>query len=658
MRRELLIGLILIATTMTVFWQVKNDQFIDLDDHLYVTTNAHVRTGLSVRNVAWAFTTTHAANWHPLTWLSHMVDCQIFGLNAGRHHLTSALIHSANSTLLFLVLTWMTGALWRSALVAALFALHPLHVESVAWISERKDVLSTLFWMLTMWAYLSYVKRPAPGRYLLSLFTFACGLMAKPMLVTLPFVLLLLDYWPLERFQHGHASGDINTANQGSAVSEERRWSAFHLIWEKIPFFALTAASSITTFFAQRSEGAVRSIEQFPLKIRIANAFLSYVRYIGKTIWPQGLAVFYPHPGEALPMGHAVAAGMLLVGITIMVIRARRRYPYLAVGWCWYLGTLVPVIGLVQAGGQALADRYTYVPLIGLFIILAWGVSEFWAKWHQVRILVPIVATLVVLASGVGSWCQLHYWQNSVRLFEHTLQVTTNNSLIHNNLGNVFSEQGRFDEAIGHFNQALEIRPNHPDTHMNLAVALTRQGRFDEAMGHFNQALEIRPNHPDTHMNLAVALMRQGRFEEAVVHFSKALELRPNDPTTHLNLAVALVHLGRVEPAIAHYAKTIELDPNHAIAHNNLGNAFALQGKVDEAASEFSRALEINPNYSEAHNNLGVILARQGKLDQAVAHFSAALRINPAYEQARINLGIALQEKERNNTQPRLNTTP
>jgi len=624
MRRELLIILVLVAATTTVFWQVRHYDFIDFDDDVYVWTNPHVRAGLNSESLRWAFTATEESNWHPLTWLSHLIDCQLFGVNPGRHHLTSTFMHTANAALLFLVLTSMTGAIWRSAFVAALFALHPLHIESVAWISERKDVLSTLFWMLTMMAYLGYVRHPGPGRYLLSLFTFACGLMAKPMLVTLPFVLLLLDYWPLERFQPGQVSGEVIAAARGPAVSEKRQWSAFHLLWEKIPFFALTTASSLITFVVQRSEGAVKSIEQFPLKIRIANAFLSYVSYIGKMIWPLGLALLYPHAGENLPMWQAVGAGILLGGLTIMVIRAVQRYPYLAVGWFWYLGTLVPVIGLVQVGGQAMADRYTYVPLIGLFISVAWGVSEFWSKWHQERILLPIVATLVVSALGLGSWWQLHYWQNSVTLFEHTLRVTTNNSMIHNNLGNVLTEQGRFAEAIVHFNEALEIRPNHPDTHMNLAVALTRQGRF----------------------------------EEAIAHFSKALEIRPNHANTHLNLAVALVHLGKVEQAIAHYTKTIELDPNHAVAHNNLGNALALQGRPDEAVTEFSRALEINPNYAEAHNNLGVVMARRGNLDEAIAHFSQALRIKSDYDQARINLGIALQEKRRSNIQPSSSITP
>jgi Flp pilus assembly protein TadD len=581
MRRKLLVSLVLVAATITVFWQVRHYEFIDFDDDLYVWANPNVTAGLSGRSLVWAFTATEGGNWHPLTWMSHMLDWQIYGMNPGGHHFTSVLFHVANSVLLLLVMTRMTGALWRSAFVAALFALHPLHVESVAWVAERKDVLSTLFWMLTMWTYVRYAERPSRKKYLLILVAFALGLMAKPMLVTLPFVFLLLDYWPLERFQFGQTGVDVNISAHGETVAKKRQCCARSLIWEKIPFFALSAVSSIIALLVQSSEGAVKSTEQFPLKIRIGNAFLSYLTYIGKMVSPQGLAVLYPHAGENLPKWQAVGAGVLLVGVTMAVIRAARRYPYLAVGWFWYLGTLVPVIGLVQVGGQALADRYTYVPLIGLFVILAWGVSDLCAKLHQVRILVPIAATLVVSALAVGSWRQLHYWQDSVTLFEHTLRVTTNNSLIQNNMG----------------------------------VTLTRQGKFEEAVDHFRKSLEIRPNQASTQVNLAVALVDLGKLEEAVTHYAKALELDPNHAGAHNNLGNALVLEGKLDEAAAEFSRALEINPVYAEAYNNLGVVLARQGKLDEAIAHFSQALKINPSYEQARINLGTALHEKGQRD-------------------------------------------
>ncbi|NIQ87873.1 MAG: hypothetical protein GWN93_01765, partial [Deltaproteobacteria bacterium] len=405
-----------------------------------------VHKGLTRESFIWAFTTTDEANWHPLTWLSHMVDCQLYGLNPAGHHLTNVLLHSASTVLLFLILLGMTGSRWRSALVAALFALHPLHVESVAWVAERKDVLSTLFWMLTLWAYLAYTKRPERKRYLLIIVAFTLGLMAKPMLVTLPFVLLLLDYWPLKRIELGQSASGLPAANQPSTIAEKPGAQAFRLLLEKTPLFVLTAASSVVTFVVQKSEGAVGALEVYPLKIRVANALVSYVSYIIKMIWPQNLAVFYPHPGQSLPMWQAVAAGILLVLISIAVIRAGRRQPYLPVGWLWYLGTLVPVIGLVQVGAQAMADRYTYVPLIGLFIMAAWGVPELMKKWHHRRVALVVSAALVLFALMTCARLQLRHWKNSIALLSHAHAVTAKSYLVHNNLGSALNELGKYDE--------------------------------------------------------------------------------------------------------------------------------------------------------------------------------------------------------------------
>ena len=615
MRRELFIGLFLTAATLVVFWQVGNHAFIDVDDGEYVTDNVHVNTGLSWDNITWAFTSTHAANWHPLTWLSHMLDCELFGLNPKGHHLTSVLFHIVNSLLLFLILRWMTGAPWRSGLVAALFALHPLHVESVAWVAERKDVLSTFFLFLTLLSYLWYVERSGFYRYLLIILFFTLGLMAKPMLVTLPFVLLLLDYWPLERIRLGQS--DMTHAGQShpSTVTRKPKAQAFSLLLEKTPLFVLAALSCLVTFLAQRSGGAVGALEMYPFSMRIANGLVSYVHYIIKMIWPQNLAVFYPHPGQSLPMWQAAGAGLLLLVISITVIRLGRRYPYLPVGWLWYIGTLVPVIGLVQVGAQAMADRYTYVPLIGLFLMIAWGVADLLGSWRYGKPALAVAAPLLLSALMVCATFQVSYWKNSLTLFEHTLRVTSHNSQVHNNLGNVLTQKGKLQEAISHYTKALEISPNYAEAHINLGVALTRQGRL----------------------------------KEAIKHYSAALQLKSNSAELHNNLGVALFELGDIPGAIKNYLAAVQLKPDYAEAHNNLGNGLVKLGKLSEAEIHYGKALKLRADYPEAHNNLGVALARQGRLREAIAHFREAVRLAPNFAQARTNLELALQEAGNSN---------
>ncbi|MBW2538391.1 MAG: tetratricopeptide repeat protein, partial [Deltaproteobacteria bacterium] len=474
-RLDILVCLFLAIVTLAVYWQVINYAFV-FDDDLYVAENFHVRRGLTSETVAWAFTTTSIANWHPLTWLSHMLDIQLYGLNPGSHHLTNVLFHIANTLLLFLILTRMTGALWQSAFVAVLFALHPLHVESVAWISERKDVLSTFFWMLTMWSYIRYVELPGVKRYLLILLFFILGLMVKPMLVTLPFVLLLMDYWPLGRFQFSRSGG-------AGPDSQPPSFSLF-LVWEKIPFIVLAAAVSVVAFLVQRSGGAVGSLEIFPIHYRIMNALVSYVSYIGKMIWPFNLALLYPYPGK-LPWWHVSGAFLLLLSISLLSIRNVRRFPWFAVGWLWYLGTLVPVIGLVQIGPQAMADRYTYVPLIGLFIMIAWGIPEIFKKWRYKKEGLVTITVVLLLMLTVISWSQVRYWRNSVTLFKHTLDVTEDNYVIHNNLGFALAEMDRTPEAIWHYSEALRINPRYEKVHNNIGTAFILQGQLERAVEHF-----------------------------------------------------------------------------------------------------------------------------------------------------------------------------
>ncbi len=674
-----LIYVVLVLATFIAFEQVRRSGFV-YDDNQYVTQNPRVYGRITRESVVWAFTSTYAGNWHPLTWLSHMLDCELFGLNPLWHHLTSLLFHIANTLLLFWVLKRMTGAVWRSAFVAAVFALHPLHVESVAWVTERKDVLSGFFCMLTMAAYIRYAERPGIGRFLLVFLVLGLGLMAKPMLVTLPFVLLLLDYWPLGRLQLGQQNEGKALPYSESAKAGYQISTTYRLIGEKIPLFVLVAVSSVITFIAQQSAGAMKLMENVPLNLRIANALISYLSYIGKMIYPGRLAVLYPHPADSLPMWQLVVSFVMLAAITAGVIYVARRR-YLTVGWLWYLGTLVPVIGLVQVGEQALADRYTYLPSIGIFIMVAWGAVELLAKWRYRKMTLGVSEGLLLIALLICTRAQVRYWQNSLTLYEHTLAVTENNYIIHNNYGNALHEKGRLDKAVTHFNEALRIRSDYPDAHVNLGVALVNRGKVDEAITHFKEALRINPNFAGAYSNLGSALTRQGRLDEAIVHFTKALQvkpdfaeahnnygnamrekgqpdeavahfnealrIRPDYQEAHVNLGMVLVSRGKVGEAIAHFTEALRINPNFAGAHSNLGGALALQGKLDEAIAHFTKALQIKPDFADAHNNLGTALARQGKLDEAIAHFKEALRIKPDFADAQKNLAVALAQKNK-----------
>ena len=606
MRRELFIGLFLTVATLVVFWQVLDHDFVGYDDAKYVTDNHYVQAGLTKEGLIWAFTTTHASNWHPLTWLSHMLDCQLYGLNPRGHHLTNVLFHLLNTLLLFLVLQRLTGAFWRSGFVAALFALHPLHVESVAWVAERKDVLSSFFWMFTLWAYARYVERPKFITYLLTLLAFALGLMAKPMLVTLPFVLLLLDYWPLRRmksFQSTSSERAIST--RPSKLNSQ----TLRLVWEKIPFFFLAAASSTVTFLAQIRGGAVTSLEVFPFETRLANALVSYVSYIGKMLWPQDLAVFYPHPGPSLPMWQAAGAGLLLLVISITVIRLGRRYPYLPIGWFWYIGTLVPVVGLVQVGVQAMADRYTYIPLIGLFIIIAWGVRDIAAKWRYQKMVFTLASGALLFTLMICSFIQLHHWQRGTTLFEHALEVTTDNFVVHYNLGNELAAQGKFDEAIAQYSEALRINPAHAEVHYNCGNALARLGKHQDAIWHYQRALQLKPNFAEAHNNLGVTLEQQGRLNEAFVHYSRAIQLNPEYEEAHNNLAGLLAAQGKLDEAIAHYSKALRIKPEHGNARVQLAIAYLRTGQTEKAIQQYRTALHFRPDWPGVLNNLAWIFA-------------------------------------------------
>ncbi len=482
----------LIAATLVVYWQVINFNFINYDDDVYVTRNPFVQAGLTLQSVKWAFTTTHAEFWHPLTWLSHMLDVQLFGMHPGGHHFSSLLLHIANTLLLFLVFAKMTGNVGCSATVAALFALHPLHVESVAWVAERKDVLSTFFSLLTMGAYTIFVRHHKWIAYLAALVFFILGLMAKPMLVTLPFVLLLMDFWPLTR---------IHWAPSGSAMGAGGRTPTPKLIVEKLPFFCISGVFILLTLMTQPVNAQAGAFAQ-PLDERILNALTSYVTYLLKTLWPQHLAIFYPFP-DRVSVWPALGALILLLGITWGVLKVSRRHSYLAVGWLWYLGTLLPVSGVLQVGAHAMADRYTYVPLIGIFIMLVWGIAQMLAGWRYRRIVLATVVAALMAMFMVISWIQVGYWRNGSRLFQNALAVTTNNYLAANNLGNIHFRKGRLDDAIYHYRLSIRFEPQYAIAHSNLGAALVRRGRLQEAIVQFNTALHIDPTLTDARNNLA-----------------------------------------------------------------------------------------------------------------------------------------------------------
>ena len=573
----LLVCLVLVLATSAVYWHVTGNDFILLDDNVYVYENPHIQNGLTSDSIIWAFTTTHAGLKIPLTWLSLMLDYELYGLDAGGYHLTNLLLHLANVLLLFLVFKLMTGGLWRSGFVAALFALHPLHVESVAWVAERKDVLSTFFWMLTLWAYFRYVLRPTVKRYLLILVPFVLGLLAKPMLVTLPFVLLLLDYWPLGRFQVGQSTNAPESSVRPLIKSGQPMSSVLSLVWEKIPLFILVAVSSAVTFLAEKSAGALVHSETWPISIRIANGLVSYVKYLGKMIWPSHLAVFYPHPGYSLPIWKVAGACLLLLCISILVVRWARRYPYLVVGWLWYIGTLVPVVGFVQVGSQAMADRFTYIPLIGLYIIIAWGVPEIVPRRPHRNLYLAMLSTTLFLFLMVLTWKQVQYWKNGISLFEHTLEVTSNNWLCNYNLATALDKEGRTDDAIKHYQEALRIKPDYAEAHNNLGIALDRKGRIDDAIKHYQEALRIKPDNAEAHNNLGIDLDRKGRIDNAIKHYQEALRIEPDNAEAHNNLGIDLARKGNVDVAIRHFQKALQINPNFSYARANLKKALLLQ---------------------------------------------------------------------------------
>jgi protein O-mannosyl-transferase len=624
------VSLALIAINLVIYSPAWHYGFLSWDDPLYISKNAEVARGLTWHSVVWAFTTGHSANWHPLTWLSHMLDVQLYGMAAGFHHGTNVLLHIANTLLLFTALCRMTGAWRRSAIVAAFFAVHPLHVESVAWIAERKDVLSTFFLMLTLHAYIHYVHRPRLCRYLVTIAVFALGLMAKPMLVTLPLILLLLDIWPLRRVQFG--------------VGQRQAW--LRLVREKVPFFALAIASSAVTIAVQWRGGTVADFQLFPFTVRLANALVSYIAYIGKAVWPRNLLAYYPY--EPLPGLWVIGSILGLISVTAMVIWLRWRFPHLLVGWFWYVCTLLPVIGLIQVAGQARADRYTYVPLIGLFIVAAWGLPEILGSRRHANAALAAAAGILIGFLAVAARNQVEYWESDLALWEHTVQAKSGNFFACTNLGFALADRGNFDGAIAQYTEALRISPTFAETHNALGLIYFKQGRLSEAMTQYAEALRLNPRFVEAHSNLGTVLGAQGKTEEAILEFLKALRIDPDNAVAHYNLGFALADQGRTDEAIAQFREALRINPLNPDAYNRLGNALLIQGKVSEALGQYAEALRIKPDFAEPHYNLGIALMSQQRNNEAIAHLAEAVRIKPGWADAISAIGLALANSGRN----------
>jgi len=606
-----------VIATFIAYMQVLKYGFItSFDDTEYLTSNWNIKAGLTKESIVWAFSTSYASNWHPVTWLSHMLDYEFYGLEPFGHHLTSLLFHIINTLLLFGVLLKMTGALWRSGLVAVLFALHPLNVESVAWVSERKNVLSTFFLLLTLWAYVKYVDKRNARNYLLVVLFLALGLMSKPMLVTLPFVLLLLDFWPLKRF---------------SEVRPAR------LILEKAPLFILLIGSCVATFIAQKSGGAIRFSEFSSLYFRIANALVSYFEYLRNMLWPSGLSVFYPHPGNALPIWKPLACTIVLVVVTIWVVKEIRRAPYLAVGWFWYLGTLVPVIGIVQVGEQAMADRYTYVPLIGIFIAIAWSLPE-QIKTGKEKFL-PILSGIVISLLIALTWIQVSHWKNSITLFKHAINVTDAKypgvATIHAFLGDAYHRAGELDIAISEFKKSLDLDPVNLYGLNNLAATLAEQGNLKEGLIYAQKLARFQPDYTPGLITMGNILEETGKLDQAQIYYEQVLKRDSDSFENYLNLANILYRKGNLEDAIPHYKKVIILNPNLLEAHYNLGNIFGQLGQPIDAKKEFEQAIRCDEKQPMPHYGLGLIQLQTGNYLKAIEAFEQALSLNPKFEQAR-----------------------
>ncbi len=663
------ICIVLAASTIAVFWQVREYDFVNYDDNYYVYENHDVTGGLSWKSFIAAFTTPHVGNWLPMVWLSFIVDVELFGLNPGYMHLTNVFFHVINTLLLFLILRRLTGRLWASAFVAAAFALHPMHVESVAWITERKDVLSCFFMLLTMAAYIRYVNKRGRGWYVAALVLYIIGLLAKPMLVTVPILLLLLDYWPLCRL----AGTSFQSANKTVARIPLRK-----LVSEKIPFLMLSGIWSVITFIVQRSSGVVASLADLPLYARVANPFLSYTKYVLRMFWPRNMAVFYPYDASTVSLLPAFLAALTVIVISVLAIRLRTKRPFFFSGWFWFIIALTPVIGVIQSGAQSMADRYTYIPYIGLFIAVAMAVSDFRLQFRPARFLVSSIAVFAIIAIGIVTHRQTSYWRDSVTLFSHAIKVTKNNDTAYNNRGAAYNDLGRWEDAIADFTEAVAIRPENAEAYNNLGLASVKLSRWQQAENAFRNAIKVKPNYAEAYNNLGVSYGQQNRWQEAEKAFREAIRIDPAHAEALNNLGVACGKQGRWQDAAdAHkmatnarkdyvtalnnlggayeklnlwqeaieiYQRTITIKPKHAETHKNLGSVMNKLGRWEEAIKYYERAIELESNYVQAFNGLGFTYGKLGRWQQALSAFQKAVALDPNDSATHHNMGIAYVE--------------
>ncbi len=632
----------LILATLVAYEPVRRNSFVEYDDNDYIVNNPLVTSGITLESLGKAFTQPHFFMWHPLTTISHMLDYQLFGLNPLGHHLVSLLFHIVNALLLFWILNSLTGTMWLNAFIAAVFALHPVQVESVAWAAERKTVISGLFWLLTMAAYIRYAKQPGFGRYLAVLLVFGLCIMTKPVVVTLPFALLLLDYWPLERVRWGQK-------NKSVAKIILNQKSTGWLVAEKIPLLGMSAFLSVMTFVAQRQGGVVPTLERMPMDYRIANMFLSYIRYIGKLIWPSNLAVCYPHPHVTFSNLWAIACAILFIAITVVIVYyIGRRRKYAAVGWLWFVGTLVPVIGLVQSGAQAMANRYMYIPMLGLLIIVGWGIKDYIDKQPKARIAAIILAGAALFSLLVLTRMQVKHWQNTLTLFEYTLNVTGDNPVAENGYGAALFNAGRLEEAQPHLRKAVRLAPAFPAAIANLAKVYMEQGNYNETVACLDEIIKHNEGTADTYYNMGTALSLLQRYDEAIKYFKKALELNPNDPDTHKRMGIVLLVMGRNNEAIARLNDSLRIKSNQVEVYTNLGTAYSQLGQYEKAIQNWTKALELQPNSVDVLNNMGLALAAFGnvtaeKANQAIAYAHRACELT-GYNNAEYldTLGVAM----------------
>jgi len=630
--KVLCVCFILLAATSAVYWQVNDFSFVNIDDSLYVENNRHVKTGLNIQNIKWAFTVaTRITNfWAPLTWLSIILDYELYGMNAGGYHLTNLLLHLANTLLILLVFYKMTGALWQSAFIAAMFALHPLHVESVAWVTERKDVLSTLFWLLTMWTYTSYTRSRDGRRYLLAFFCFVLGLMSKPMLVTLPFVLLLLDFWPLNRIQ---------LSNPGVFFR-----ALFNLVYEKILFFVVIVGFSISTFITQNKGDVLPPLSHISAFLRIENVIVSYTKYLWKTIWPFGLTVAYPYP-DFLPLWQVITSLIILLLISFLSVYFRKKAPWMIVGWLWYLGALVPVLGIVVIAEQAMADRYTYIPLIGIFIMIAWGIPELLKCLLKKKIFIPVFFSCSVLLMTLLTANQIRYWKNSQSLFEHVVSVTEKNFLAYNNLGLAYQNQGKTAEAIELFKKSIHIKPRYASAYNNLGVALESIGKADRAADLYATAIQLEPEFKNPYVNLAFVLLHQGKPEEAIKYCREAIRLDPDFTEAYILLGDIYAKLGQIKASINMYGKALQLDPNSASAHNHMGSALLGTNQIEKAILHFQSAIKLEISDWKYRKNLETALNIKRNLDNQITATLKAVDEQPDNMELYVTLANLYKKK-------------